>query len=243
VTGRGVSGSDMPSLPWTARPDVSPVEDTSLEALLAGTGLPAGADPELRSVADVLAALSARPAGDELTGLAAARAGFRRHVVRPVQVRESPRRRPGGLASRLGVKLGAATALVAMALGGAAAAAYADVLPGSWQQFAHRTIGAPAYRADHHTSAGTGAAGPAGPHSRPAHQTYPSGPTAGRGPGHHAGLPHHVRPPAARPFVHRGGPPGPRPTPSGLPGTRSTHFALSRRGRDGADRRPLRQRE
>jgi hypothetical protein len=214
----------MPSLPWTTRPDVSPVEDTSLEALLAGSGLPAGADPELRPVADVLAALSARPAGDELTGLAAARAEFRRHVARPAHARESPRRRPDRLASRLGVKVGAATALVVMALGGAAAAAYAGVLPGSWQQFAHRTIGAPAYRAHHDASAGTGAAGPAVPHSRhPAHQTYPSRPPAGHRPVHHAGPPHHVRPPAARPFVHRAGPPGAR-----LP-----HFALNRPARDG----------
>jgi hypothetical protein len=223
VTGNGVSGSDMPNLPWRARPDVSLVEDTSLESLLAGSGLPAGADPELRPVADVLAALSARPAGDELSGLATARAEFRRHVVRPVQARQSPRRRPDGLASRLGVKVGVATALVSMALGGAAAA-YAGVLPGSWQQFAHRTIGAPAYRAAHDTSAGTGAAGSAVPHSRhPAPQTYPSRPPARHGSVHHTGPPHHVFLPAARPFAHRGGPPGARPA----------HFAPNRFARDG----------
>jgi hypothetical protein len=233
VTGRGVSGSDMPSLPWTARPDVSPAEETSLEALLAGTGLPAGADPELRPVADVLAALSARPEGDELAGLAAARAEFRRHVVRPAQGRRPHRRRRGGLASRLGVKVAAATALVVMALGGAAAAAYAGVLPGSWQQFAHRTIGAPAYRA-HHPSAGAGAAGSAIPRSRhPAHQTYPSRPPARHQSVHHAGLPHQVRPPAVRPFPHRGAPPVAHPA----------HHALIRPDRDGAVRRTLRGHE
>jgi hypothetical protein len=234
VTGGGVSGNDMPGLPWTARPDVSPVEDTSVEALLAGSGLPAGADPELRPVADLLAALSARPAGDELTGLAAARAEFRRHAVLPVQVRESPRRRPGGLASRLGVKVGAAAALVVVALGGAAAAAYADVLPGSWQQFAHHTIGAPAYRARHDASARTGAAGPAIPHSRhPAHQTYPSGPPARHRSIHYAGPQHHVWPPAAWPFAHRGQPPAVRPV----------HYTLIRPARIGADRWPLLERE
>jgi hypothetical protein len=237
VTGRGVSGSDMPSLPWTARPDVSPAEETSLEALLAGTGLPAGADPELRPVADVLAALSASPAGDELAGLAAARAEFRRHVVVPVQVRESPRRRPGRLASRLGVKVGAATALVVMALGGAAVAGYAGVLPGSWQQFAHRTIGAPEYRAGHHAPARAGAADPPVAHSRhPAPQAYPSGPPAGHRFGHRPVLygapPHHVWPPAARPFAHRGKPPAVRPA----------HSALIRPAREGAGRRPLRER-
>lgn len=176
MTGGGVSDSDMPSQPWTARQDVFPVEDTSLAALLAGNGLPAGAGADLRPVADVLAALTARPASDELTGLAAARAEFRRHIVLPVQVRQSPRRRPGGLASRLGTKVGAVAAVVAMGLGGAAAAAYADALPGQWQQFAHRTIGAPASmktapdlarrlrgreRPAHDTPAGTGAAAPA----------------------------------------------------------------------------------
>lgn len=159
MTGGGVSGSDMPSLPWTARQDVSPAEDTSLSALLAGNGLPAGADSELRPVADVLATLMAHPAGDELTGLAAARAEFRRQVVAPIRVRRSPRRRRGGLASRLGAKAGAAAALVAVGVGGAAVAAYADVLPVSWQQFAHHAIGAPERGAGRETQAG--AAGPA----------------------------------------------------------------------------------
>jgi hypothetical protein len=230
VTGGGVSGSDMPSLPWTARPDVPPVEDTSVEALLAGSGLPAGADPELRPVADVLAALSARPAGDELTGLAAAQAEFRRHVVRPAQVRQPARRRPGGLASRLGVKAGAATALVVMALGGAAAAAYAGELPDSWQQFAHRTIGAPAYRADHDRPSGASAARPPGPHSgHPAHQTYRSGPPAMRWSRHHAGPAHYVWPPAAWPFAHHS-----RPLDA-----RAARNALVRPARYGTDRRPV----
>ncbi len=171
MTGGGVSGSDMPSLPWTGRQDVFPVEDASLEALLAGNGLSAEAGAELRPVADVLAALTARPAGNELTGLAAARAEFRRHVVVPVRVRQSPRRRSVGLVSRLGVKIGAAAAVVIMGLGGAAAAAYAGALPGSWQQFAHRTIGAPAHGADHDTRAATSAAGSAAHRPCAANQT------------------------------------------------------------------------
>jgi hypothetical protein len=214
----------MPSLPWTSRPDVSPAEDTSVEALLAGNSLPAGAEPELRPVADVLAALSASPAGDELTGLDAARAEFRRHVVRPAQRRESPARRPGGLASRLGVKAAAAAALVALAMGGAAAAAYARALPGSWQQLAHRTIGAPAYRAGHGRPLGTGAAGPSAPHPRhPAHQTDPGRPPA-RHRSKHAGPPHHAWPPAKRPFT----PFAPFPHPSKPPAVHAAHHALIR---------------
>jgi RNA polymerase sigma-70 factor, ECF subfamily len=58
-----------------------------------------GAEPGL--VADVLAALTARTARDELTGLTAAQAEFRRHVVLPLQAKRSPRRRPGGPAPRL----------------------------------------------------------------------------------------------------------------------------------------------
>jgi hypothetical protein len=229
----------MPSLPWTTRPDVSPDEDTSLEALLAGSGLPAGADPELRPVADLVAALSAHPADDELTGLAAARAEFRRHVARPVQAAQSHRRRPG-LASRLGVKAGAAAALVAMALGGAAAAAYAGVLPVSWQQFAHSTIGAPAYRADHDVSARTGTAGagarptadrPRVRHPRHrAHHTYsrrlPAVPVPVRRPV----PPRHAKLPAVLPFTHRGGLQAAHPAPSDL----------VRPARIGAERRPRR---
>jgi hypothetical protein len=230
VTGGGVSGSDMPSLPWTARQDVSPVEDTSLAALLAGSGLPAGADAELRPVADVLAALAARPAGDELTGLAAARAEFRRHVAGPVHVRRSPRRLVG-LASRLGVKAGAAAAVVVMGLGGAAAAAYADALPVSWQQFAHRAIGAPVHAVGHVTRPATGVAGSAAhpPKSRhPAYRTHSSGPPARSGfprltrPAHHAG------PLTEWPFGPRGG----------LPAAPFAPRPPRPARRDGADRRP-----
>jgi hypothetical protein len=233
VTGGGVSDSDMPSLPWTARQDVSAVEDTSLAALLAGSGLPTGADAELWPVADVLAALTAAPAGNEMTGLAAAQTEFHRHVVPPVQGRHSLRRRPGGLASRLGVKAGAAVAVVVMSLGGAAAAAYAGALPGSWQQFAHRTIGAPAHGADHDTPAGTGAAGSAAdrpcaahqrapaygtarcaavPNSRhPAYRGYPGGSPARRWSPRYTWPPHHAGPPAVRSYAHRDEPPGERP--------------------------------
>jgi hypothetical protein len=202
VNGSGVSGSDMPNFPWTARQGVSSVEDTSLAALLDGNGLAAGAHPELRPVADVLAALTASPGGDELTGLAAARAEFRRRVGVPAHVRRSPRRRLGGPASRLGAKAGAAAAVVVMGLGGAAAAAYAGVLPGSWQQLAHRTIGAPAHGAGHHGPARARAAVPRYRH--PADGTQPSGSLAGHEFPHHAGTPHPAVPPAPRQFAHRG---------------------------------------
>lgn len=207
MTGGGVSGSDMPNLPWTARQDTSPAEDASLAALLAGNGLPANAGAELRPVADVLAALTARAAGDELTGLAAARAEFRRHVM-PVQVRQPPRWRPARLASRLGIRVCAAAAVVAMAFGGAAAAAYGGALPSSWQQFAHRTIGAPVRSAGHETRATTGTAGSAAyPSSRhPAHQARSSGRPARYGSPHRTRPLRYAGPPTGRPFIHRGEP-------------------------------------
>jgi hypothetical protein len=58
----------MPNFPWPGRRDVSAISDTSLSALLAGAELPTGSPPELRPVAEALAALTAAPTGDELTG-------------------------------------------------------------------------------------------------------------------------------------------------------------------------------
>jgi hypothetical protein len=200
----------MPSSPWSARQDVSPAEDTPLESLLAGNGLPAGAGAELRPVADVLAALRAHPAGDELTGLAAARAEFRRRVAEPVRVRQSRCWRSVGLVSRLGLRISAAAAVVLMGFGGAAAAAYAGALPSSWQQFAHRTIGAPVHGAPHGTRAETGPAGPAAhrPSSRhAAYQAHSSGSLGSYGSSHHTRSPLHAGPRAARPFMHLVRPP------------------------------------
>jgi len=149
VTGRDVSGSDMPSYPWSASRDGSGFEDPALAALLAGSELPPGAAARLQPVADMLAALNAAPAGEEMAGLAAARAEFRRTVARPARARRPRRARPAVRGSRLGAKAAAAAAVAVVGLGGLATAAYAGALPGSWQQFAHRVIGAPApHRAD-----------------------------------------------------------------------------------------------
>ena len=209
MTGGGVSGNDMPSSPRTAREDVSP-EDTPLESLLAGNGLPAGVGAELRPVADILAALRARPGGDELAGLAGARAEFSRRVAVSAQVRRSRRRRSVGLVSWLSVRAAAAAAVVVMGFGGAAAAAYAGALPTSWQQFAHRAIGAPVHEAPHVTRAVTGAAGSAAhrPRSRhPAYLVHSGGPPARHGSGHHTRPPVHAGPPTGQPFVHLVRPP------------------------------------
>jgi hypothetical protein len=159
VTGRDVSGSEMLPLPSPARR--SALEDTALATLLDGSELPSGAAAELRHVADMLAALRAGPASDELAGLAAAQAEFRRRVGRSPRPGRSRRRGPARLASRLGAKATAAAAIVAIGLGGAGAAAYVGALPASWQQFAHSTMGAPAPHQTGGTDRGPNPAGPA----------------------------------------------------------------------------------
>ena len=144
MTGGDVSGSDMPNFSWPVGRDVSAVEDAALAAILAGSDLPAGAAAGLRPVADVLAALRAGPASDELSGLGATQAEFRRRIGRPARPGRSRGRRPARVPSLLSAKAAAIAAIAAIGLGGAEAAAYAGALPGSWQQFAHRIIGAPA---------------------------------------------------------------------------------------------------
>jgi hypothetical protein len=157
----------MPSFPWPARRDGSALEDTALTALLESGELPDGAAARLRPVADMLAALRAEAASDELTGLAAAQAEFRRRIAQPARprqprLRQPRRRRPVRLASVLGARAATAAAVVVIGLGGAGAAAYAGALPASLQQLAHAAIGAPAPRqAGSGALPGSHAAGPA----------------------------------------------------------------------------------
>ena len=104
MTGGDVSGSDMPNFSWPVGRDVSAVEDAALAAILAGSDLPAGAAAGLRPVADVLAALRAGPASDELSGLGATQAEFRRRIGRPARPGRSRGRRPARLPSLLSAK-------------------------------------------------------------------------------------------------------------------------------------------
>jgi hypothetical protein len=133
----------MPNFPWPGRRDVSAISDTSLSALLAGAELPTGSPPELRPVAEALAALTAAPIGDELTGEVEALAVFRERLGVPSPTRR-PRRRPTLLSPLLSARAAAAAAVAALGIGGFATAAFAGALPAPVQQFAHHTIGAPA---------------------------------------------------------------------------------------------------
>lgn len=113
--------------------------DADLVALLAGERDVA---PELQPVADVLAALSAEPGLGELAGEARAVAEFRRRARVPAR-RGHARRRTAGLSPRLSVKAAAGAAAATLVLGGAATAAFANMLPAPIQRFAHDFIGAP----------------------------------------------------------------------------------------------------
>ncbi len=113
--------------------------DADLDALLAGE---TGAVSGLRPVADVLAALAAGPTAGELAGETRTLAEFRRRTGAPVP-RQRARRGTAMLPSRLGAKIGAAATAVAIVLGGAATAAFANALPAPIQRLAHDAFGAP----------------------------------------------------------------------------------------------------
>ena len=125
----------MPSFRRSGRRDESALTDESLAALLSGTQ---DAPPELRPALDVLAALQAGPARDELADEAAALAEFRINAARP-RPASGLRRRPVRLPS-LSAKVAAATAVVAVAIGGVATAAVVGVLPGSAQRALHDVL-------------------------------------------------------------------------------------------------------
>ncbi len=113
--------------------------DADLAALLAGT---ADAAPGLRPVADILGALTAEASSGELAGEDRALAEFRRRTGAPAA--QAARPRSARLTTRFGVKVATVAAGAAVVLGGAATAAFANVLPAPIQRFAHETIGAPA---------------------------------------------------------------------------------------------------
>ncbi len=166
MTDRGVSDSDMPNYSWRARRDASRIQDADISGLLTGGTPVADASAPLQQLADVLAALRAAPAGDEMAGKAAALAEFRQEFgVSPHPIR-SRRRRPTLLSSLLSAKAAVAAAVAAVGLGGVATAAFANALPTPAQQFAHDTIGAPSPHASSSSNPNSGHSGtPVGPNA------------------------------------------------------------------------------
>ena len=225
----------MPNFKWLGRQDASAIEDAALAAMLSGPEVPDDLAAGLQPAADVLAALRARPSGDELAGEAFAMAEFRNRVGVPDQVRRTrPRRRPSLLTSLMSAKVAVAAAAVAITIGGVATAAYAGALPGSAQRLAHDVIGAPAEHSVSHPS-GTGTAADRTVirrHARHHHfrwhgcWTPKSHP---RKPGPHPSWtpkPHPSWTPSAHPSwtpkPHASWTPSPRPTPTCTPAPRPT---------------------
>ena len=135
----------MPNLPWPAHRDEPVTGDPSLADLLTWAEFPPGSAPELKPVAEVVAALTAGPADDELGGEAAALAAYRNRgdVPRPA-TRARRRRRPlfPFLSARATATVAAAGAV--LGIGAFATAAYTQALPAPVQRLAHVIIGAPA---------------------------------------------------------------------------------------------------
>jgi hypothetical protein len=136
----------MPNFSVLGRRDASATEDAALAALLSGFEPADDLPPGLRPAADVVAALRARPAPDEFAGESAALTEFRALAGVSAAAGHRRRRRPSVVASRLSAKAAAAVAVIAVALGGVATAAYAGALPSPAQGLAHALIGAPAAR-------------------------------------------------------------------------------------------------
>jgi hypothetical protein len=163
VTGRDVPDGDMPNLPWPKHRDEPVTGDPSLADVLTWAEFPPGSAPELKPVAEVLAALTAGPADDELAGEGVALAAYRNRgdVPRPA-TRGRRRRRPlfPFLSARAAATVAAAAVL---GIGVFATAAYTQALPAPVQRLAHVIIGAPTARAGPATGpfpAGSGASGP-----------------------------------------------------------------------------------
>jgi hypothetical protein len=171
VIGRGGSDGDMPNLWWLSSQDTPESGDAPLAALLAGAGPDQGLAPGLQPLADALAALTARPAGDELAGEAAALAEFYSRAGVPSPIYGSRHRRHRLLASLLSGRAAAVAAAAALSLGGFATAAFAGALPAPVQQFAHHTFGAPAARGTQPTSTQP-------TRTHPSAATTPAGPDA-----------------------------------------------------------------
>jgi len=140
---------DMSFLPWHPSQADRSHDERSFEALLDGTPLPPDAPTTDLFLADVMEALTAPAAADELAGLHRAQAAYT--TLLAVQRRRGGTyRRRSKMRSPLShPKIATALAAGVLGLGGFSAAAYAGALPDTAQQVAHHVIGAPDSRPDH----------------------------------------------------------------------------------------------
>lgn len=246
MTERDASSDEMPgfTLPGRLRRER---DDYVLDMILDGRSLPPDAPRDLQDLAQLLACLADPAEPGSLAGEADARSAFAR-AVPPVSISPAPGKGvptdsmptdgvpadglatdgvPAAVAARVAaprrsgprrVRLAGVLAAVATVLASATAAAYADVLPGPVQEFAHRTIGAPpapaapappvptppgrahsgGHQADageHHGQAGSRAPHGTARHSGRGHSDHPARPGHSGKPGH-GGKPGHPPHPA-----------------------------------------------
>jgi hypothetical protein len=147
MTGPDASSDEMPGFPLPGRLGRER-DELALDVILDGLSPPADALPQLRGLSQLLADLAAPAGRGELTAEAKVLSGFRRCVAaagasrvarRPVRSRSTRPLAPHH------TRLAAGLVIAAAGLGGTAAA-YAGVLPGPVQDFAHHAIGAPGTR-------------------------------------------------------------------------------------------------
>jgi hypothetical protein len=120
-------------------------DEPLLDMIFEQRPLPPGAPPEMHDLARLLGAAAGPAEAEELAGQAAALAAFTRLAPPPgtsPAAQRSARRWLSGRPPRGRLSLAAALVVAAAGLG-STAAAFADVLPGPIQHFAHSTIAAP----------------------------------------------------------------------------------------------------
>ena len=140
--------------------------DPSLAELLAWAQFTPSSAPEMKPVGEILAALTAGPADDELAGETAALVAYRNRGGAPRPATRARRRRRDPLFSfpsvRVAATVGAAAAVLSVSA--FATAAYTQVLPAPVQRLAHDFIGAPGAGSEPSvpSPAGSGAPSPGG---------------------------------------------------------------------------------
>jgi hypothetical protein len=143
MTGPDAMHSEMPGF-FPGRPG-GERDEPLLDMIFDRRPLPPGAPPEMHDLARLLTAVAGPAEPGELAGEATVLAAFARHAfpadISPAASRPA-RRWLSGRPARARLPLAAALVTAAAGLGGITAA-YAGVLPGPIQHFAHDSFGAP----------------------------------------------------------------------------------------------------
>jgi len=190
MTGKRASSGKMPRFNRPGRL-FRDHDEPALDMMLGGQSPPPDAPPDLHDLAERLQCLSGPAELGDMAGETKVLAMYASAVppatISPARPAAAGRRK--WTIQRTGLSVGLATLAIALA---GTAAAYADVLPGPVQDFAHRVIDAPAPR--HVVPAGRSGHSVqpgASPHGSPSPQPNGNGKLNGKG--KHRGLAKHHR--------------------------------------------------